>query len=245
MMVHGRAGTCGMPSRSPQAFRAPPELRSRSTSSRVRAVAVCAANRLHRHAPSRQPNCTTGSDGRSAPPSAEQTAIRVEIEALNGPTNAPGCVSGVRSLNAIGNLRTDSPLLQAVGSPAGGAGVPYHTIAFQFAGHAPNDLVVPRCSSRLDGAASEAIFPGTHASEQGPAALGRAPPHPAGAPGRALNIDRYGDHGGCASGPDRPLGGGLPSVRAGLDLGDGLLFVRPGLHPLSYFFGLLPIFWST
>ena len=51
-------------------------------------------------------------------------------------------------------------------------GVPYHTIAFQFAGHAPDDLVVPLWSAHLDGAASEAIFPGFHGSEQGPAALG-------------------------------------------------------------------------
>ena len=42
--------------------------------------------------------------------------------------------------------------------------------------------------------------------------------------------DRYGDYGGCAPGADHPLGGGLSSVRGGLDLGDGLLFVRPELH---------------
>ena len=50
--------------------------------------------------------------------------------------------------------------------------MPYHTIAFQFAGHAPNDLVVPLWSVHLNGAASEAIFPGFHGSEQGPAAMG-------------------------------------------------------------------------
>ena len=38
------------------------------------------------------------------------------------------------------------------------------------------------------------------------------------------------DHGGCAPDPDRPLGGGLSSVRAGLDLRDGLLLLRPELH---------------
>ena len=35
-----------------------------------------------------------------------------------------------------------------------------------------NDLVVPLWSSHLEGAESEAIFPGTHGSEQSPAALG-------------------------------------------------------------------------
>ena len=42
--------------------------------------------------------------------------------------------------------------------------------------------------------------------------------------------DRHGDHGGCAPDPDRPLGGGLSPVRAGLDPGDGLLPLRPELH---------------
>ena len=50
--------------------------------------------------------------------------------------------------------------------------MPYHTIAFRFARHVPTDLVVPLWSARLDGAASEAFFPGHHGSEQGPAALG-------------------------------------------------------------------------
>ena len=51
--------------------------------------------------------------------------------------------------------------------------MPYHTIAFRFAGLAPNDLVVPLWRPPpADGAASEAIFPGFHGSEQGPAALG-------------------------------------------------------------------------
>ena len=38
------------------------------------------------------------------------------------------------------------------------------------------------------------------------------------------------DYGGCAPDPDRPLGGGLSSVRAGLDLGDGFLPFRPEFH---------------
>src|SRR5208283_2251906 len=42
--------------------------------------------------------------------------------------------------------------------------------------------------------------------------------------------DRYGDHGGCAPDPDRPVCGGLSSLRAGVDLGDGLLPLRPKFH---------------
>ncbi len=80
--------------------------------------------------------------------------------------------SGTRRSTGSANLRVDSPLLLAVGRLPVAPGVPYHTIAFRFAGHARNDLVVPLWSARLDGAASEAIFPGFHGSEQGPAALG-------------------------------------------------------------------------
>jgi len=105
-------------------------------------------------------------------PSADQAAILAELEALNGPGVGRDENFGGASINAIGNLRVDSPLLLAVGRLRVAAGVPYHTIAFRFAGHAPNDLVVPLWSARLDGAASEAIFPGFHGSEQSPAALG-------------------------------------------------------------------------
>ena len=90
--------------------------------------------------------------------------------------NGPGVIKDENfrgaSINAIRELRVDSPLLQAVGRLPVAPGVPYHTIAFQFAGHAPNDLVVPLWSARLDGAASEVILPGFHGSEQSPAALG-------------------------------------------------------------------------
>jgi len=105
-------------------------------------------------------------------PSAEQTARVDELRALNGPAVIRDENFQGRSINAIGNLRVDSPLLQAIGWLPVAPGVPCHTIAFQFAGHAPTDLVVPLWSARLDGAASEAIFPGFHGSEQGPAALG-------------------------------------------------------------------------
>jgi len=105
-------------------------------------------------------------------PSAEQTARVDELRALNGPAVIRDENFQGRSINAIGNLRVDSPLLRAIGSLPVAPGASYHTIAFQFAGHTPNDLVVPLWSARLDGAASEAIFSGFHGSEQSPAALG-------------------------------------------------------------------------
>ena len=104
-------------------------------------------------------------------PSADQAAVIAELEALNGPGVIKDENFRGASINGIGELRVDSPLLQAVGRLPVASGVPYHTIAFRFAGHAPNDLVVPLWSTHLDGAASEAIFPGFHGSEQSPAAL--------------------------------------------------------------------------
>jgi hypothetical protein len=105
-------------------------------------------------------------------PTPDQAALLAELEAMNGrgvirDENFRGA-----SINGIGELRLDSTLLQAVGRLPVASGVPYHTIAFQFAGHAPNDLVVALWSAHLDGAASEAIFPGYHGSNESPAALG-------------------------------------------------------------------------
>ncbi len=105
-------------------------------------------------------------------PAAEYTAIVGEIEARNGPGVIRDENFAGASINAIGNLRVDSPLLDAIAGLPVAPGVPYHTIAFRFAGHAPGDLVVPLASAHLDGAASEAIAPGTHGSEQGRAAVG-------------------------------------------------------------------------
>jgi hypothetical protein len=108
--------------------------------------------------------------GRIQPPS-DQAAVLAEIKALNGPGAVRDENFQGTSINAIGNLRVDSSLLLAVSRLPVAPGVPFHTIAFQFAGHAPTDLVVPLWSAHLDGAASEAILPGTHGSEQDPAAL--------------------------------------------------------------------------
>jgi hypothetical protein len=109
--------------------------------------------------------------GRIRPP-PDQAALLAELEAWNGPGVVKDENFQGASINGIGELRVDSPLLLTVSRLPVAPGVPYHTIAFRFAGLAPNDLVVPLWSARLDGAASEAIFPGYHGSEQSPAALG-------------------------------------------------------------------------
>jgi pimeloyl-ACP methyl ester carboxylesterase len=103
---------------------------------------------------------------------ADQAAAVAEIKSWNGPEAIRDENFAGESINAIGNLRVDSPLLLAVSRLPVTPGVPYHTIAFRFAGHAPGDLVVPLWSAHLEGAASEAVFPGYHGSEQGPHALG-------------------------------------------------------------------------
>jgi pimeloyl-ACP methyl ester carboxylesterase len=103
--------------------------------------------------------------------SAEQTALVADITAWNGPGVITDQTFRGESINAISNLRVDSPLLQAVARLPVAPGVRYHTIAFQFAGHASHDLVVPLWSAHLHGASSEAILPGNHGSEQSPAAL--------------------------------------------------------------------------
>jgi pimeloyl-ACP methyl ester carboxylesterase len=109
--------------------------------------------------------------GRRIRPPADQAAVLAEIEALNGPGVVEDENFEGAAINAIGNLQVDSPLLLAISRLPVASGVPYHTIAFRFAGHAANDLVVPLWSARLEGAASEAILPGNHGSEQDPPAL--------------------------------------------------------------------------
>jgi hypothetical protein len=105
-------------------------------------------------------------------PPADQAALLAELRALNGPEVLKDENFQGASVNAIGTLRVDSPLLLAVSRLPVAPGVPYHTIAFRFAGRLPNDLVVPLWSAHLEGAASEAILPGFHGSEQSPPALG-------------------------------------------------------------------------
>ncbi len=71
-------------------------------------------------------------------------------------------------LNAIGNLRTDSPILKALDEIPINPTVPFHSIIPQIAGVLPTDGVVPYRSSHLDRAESELIVPGTHSAQQDP-----------------------------------------------------------------------------
>ena len=71
-------------------------------------------------------------------------------------------------LNAIGNLRTDSPILKALNQIPIDPRVPYHSIIPQIGGVLPTDGVVPHWSSHLEGAQSELIVPGVHTSQQEP-----------------------------------------------------------------------------
>jgi len=109
--------------------------------------------------------------GRRITPPADQAAILAELKALNGPEILKDQNFVGASISSIGNLRVDSPMLLAVSRLPVAPGVPYHTIAYRFAGHASSDLVVPLWSAHLDGAASETILPGNHSSEQEPSTL--------------------------------------------------------------------------
>ena len=91
-----------------------------------------------------------------------------EIERLNGPDVICPELRG-RALNAINNLRTDSPILAALDRIPIAPGVPYHSIIPLIGGTADTDGVVEYKSSHLDGAASERIVAGTHVSQEEPA----------------------------------------------------------------------------
>jgi pimeloyl-ACP methyl ester carboxylesterase len=105
-------------------------------------------------------------------PPSDQAAVVAEIKACNGPNAVRDENFRGESINAIGNLRMDSPLLLAVARLPVAPATVFHTIAFRVAGHAPGDLVVPLWSARLEGAASEIALPGNHGSEQSPRAVG-------------------------------------------------------------------------
>jgi pimeloyl-ACP methyl ester carboxylesterase len=91
-----------------------------------------------------------------------------EIEDLNGP-NVISRELRTQPLNAIGNLRTDSPILAALDHIAIRPGVPYHSIIPQIGGKkGGSDGVVEYGSSHLDRAESELIVAGTHSSQEAP-----------------------------------------------------------------------------
>jgi pimeloyl-ACP methyl ester carboxylesterase len=98
---------------------------------------------------------------------AKMDARIAEIEALNGPDVLSPEMRG-RALNAISNLRTDSPILAALDRIPIQPGVRYHSIIPLIEGTTNTDGVVEYRSSHLEGALSEKIFAGTHISQQDP-----------------------------------------------------------------------------
>jgi pimeloyl-ACP methyl ester carboxylesterase len=95
-------------------------------------------------------------------------AREAQIEAYNGPGVISRDLRG-RRLNAVGNLRTDSPVLVALDKIPIGPGVPYHSIIPQIGGVPGTDGVVEYRSSHVEGAVSEKIVSGTHFSQGRPA----------------------------------------------------------------------------
>jgi pimeloyl-ACP methyl ester carboxylesterase len=100
---------------------------------------------------------------------AQLDARITEIEALNGPDVISPEMRG-RALNAITNLRTDSPILAALDRIPIQPGVRFHSIIPLIEGTTDTDGVVEYRSSHLEGALSEKIFAGTHISQQDPIA---------------------------------------------------------------------------
>jgi hypothetical protein len=98
----------------------------------------------------------------------EQAARVAEIEALNGPNILAPELHGP-ALNAIGNLRTNSPILTALNRIPIDPTVPYHSIVPLIGGVTNTDGVVEHRSSQVSGAVSEQVVAGTHFSQQAPA----------------------------------------------------------------------------
>ena len=97
----------------------------------------------------------------------EMEKISEELVADNGPTLIAPEIRRM-PLNAIGNLRTDSPILAALDRTPIDPTIPYHSIIPQIGGALPTDGVVEYRSSHLAGALSEKIVPGTHFAQQHP-----------------------------------------------------------------------------
>jgi pimeloyl-ACP methyl ester carboxylesterase len=97
----------------------------------------------------------------------EQAARVAEIEALNGPNVLTPELHGP-ALNAIGNLRTDSPILAALDRIPIDRAVRYHSIIPLVGAVTDSDLVVEYRSSHVEGVESERIVAGTHFSQQAP-----------------------------------------------------------------------------
>lgn len=97
----------------------------------------------------------------------QQAEISRELVELNGPDLIAPELRRM-PLNAIGNLRTDSPILKALDEIPIDPGVPFHSIIPQIGGILASDGVVPYRSSHLEKAESELIVSGVHSSQQDP-----------------------------------------------------------------------------
>jgi pimeloyl-ACP methyl ester carboxylesterase len=97
----------------------------------------------------------------------EQAAHVAEIEALNGPNVLSKELHGP-ALNAIGNLRTKSPILAALDRIPVSPSVPYHSIVPLIGGVTNTDGVVEYRSSHVARAVSEKIVTGTHFAQEAP-----------------------------------------------------------------------------
>jgi pimeloyl-ACP methyl ester carboxylesterase len=98
---------------------------------------------------------------------AQLDARIAELEALNGPDVISPELRG-HALNAISNLRTDSPILAALNRIPIDPSVSYHSIIPLIGASTDTDGVVEYSSSHLEGATSELIVSGTHFSQQDP-----------------------------------------------------------------------------
>ena len=99
---------------------------------------------------------------------SEQAEISRELVALNGPDLIAPELRKM-PLNAIGNLRTDSPILKALDQIPIDPKVPYHSIIPQIGGVLTTDGFFEYLSTHLGGAWSpELIVPGTHFSQKDP-----------------------------------------------------------------------------
>ena len=98
---------------------------------------------------------------------SQQAQISKQLVEMNGPDLIAPEWRKV-PLNAIGNLRTDSPILKALDEIPINPKVPYHSIIPQIGGILPTDGIVPYRSSHVENAKSELIVPGTHSAQQDP-----------------------------------------------------------------------------
>ncbi len=98
----------------------------------------------------------------------DQSAAIAEVEELNGPNVITRELRG-RTLNSVGNLRTDSPVLEALDRIPIHQSVPVHSIIPLVGADAgDSDAVVAYSSSHMPGSESEMILEGTHFSQQKP-----------------------------------------------------------------------------